>query len=175
METTPSLGYGSYNGVFVSYNTAGWHGLTNISNFTWSRSLGTQGVVQASSEFTEPDPWNIHNSYGPQPFDLRFVYNQAIVYQPPFFKGQHGIEGRVLGGWSFAPIFTARSGFPLEINIGASGNGDCEAYGESDCSAFSSFETWSSSAQLVSRRRAGQETLSITSDQLQAPTPTGWR
>ncbi len=62
-------------------------------NFTYSRSLGTQGVVQASSEFTDPNLWNIGNSYGPQPFDLKYVYNLAMLYQPPFYKGEHGIDG----------------------------------------------------------------------------------
>jgi len=79
-----SLGYANYNGAFVSFTTAGWHGLTARTNLTWSRTLGTQGVVQASSEFTEPTPYNLGNSYGPQPFDIPFVYNLAMLYQPPF-------------------------------------------------------------------------------------------
>ncbi len=170
-----SLGWSNYNGVFVSYSTASWHGITNRSNFTWARALGTQGVVQATSEFTEPDLWNLHNSYGPQPFDIRFVYNQAMVYQPPFFKGQHGIEGRVLGGWSFAPIFTAASGSPLEINIGAAGLGDCESYGEADCSAFSSFEgpVFTSSAGIATARGAGNSVNKVIVPTTNAANPQG--
>src|SRR6202050_2592202 len=121
-----SLGYANYNGAFVSYTTAGWHGMTIRNNFTYSRTLGTQGEVQATSEFTTPNLWNIGNDYGPQPFDLKYVYNLAMLYQPPFYKGEHGIAGRILGGWSFAPIFTARSGFPLEVNIGQGAGADCE-------------------------------------------------
>ena len=158
-----SLGYGNYNGVFVSFTTAGWHGLTARTNLTWSRSLGTQGVVQASSEFTEPNPWNLGNSYGPQPFDIPFVYNLAMLYQPPFYKGQHGFMGRVLGGWAFAPIFTASSGSPEGVNIGQGGNNDCEQFGEADCSAFStdSNAIFISSAAIATARGAGNSLQAI--------------
>jgi hypothetical protein len=158
-----SLGYANYNGVFVSYTTAGWHGLTARTNLTWSRTLGTQGVVQATSEFTEPNPFNLGNSYGPQPFDLPFVYNLSMLYQPPFFKGQHGFMGRVLGGWSFAPIFTARSGYPLDVNIGQDGNNDCESFGEADCSAFSTDTNaiFISSAAIATARGAGNSENNI--------------
>jgi hypothetical protein len=158
-----SLGYANYNGAFVSYTTGGWHGLTARTNFTWSRTLGTQGVVQASSEFTEPNPYNLGNSYGPQPFDLKYVYNLSMLYQPPFYKGQHGFMGRILGGWSFAPIFTARSGFPLEVNIGQGAGADCEEFGEADCSAFAadSNAVFVSSAAIATARGAGNSLQAI--------------
>ena len=154
-----SLGYANYNGVFVSYTTSGWHGITVRNNFTYSRTLGTQGEVQATSEFTTPNLWNIGNDYGPQPFDLKYVYNLAMLYQPPFYKGEHGIAGRVLGGWSFAPIFTARSGFPNEVNA----NGDCESFGEADCSAFGDNENaiFVSSAAIATARGAGNSVQNI--------------
>ncbi|HXN65983.1 MAG TPA: carboxypeptidase regulatory-like domain-containing protein [Candidatus Acidoferrales bacterium] len=162
-----SLGYGVYNGAFVSFSTAAWHGLTARSNFTWSRALGTQGVVQASSELTTADPWNIRNEYGPQGFDIPFLYNLSMVYQPPFYKNQHGAMGRLLGGWSFDPIFTAQSGAPLPVydgtGYGATGNGACEAYGEADCSAFYSSEqsVFASAAGVATARGAGNSEQNI--------------
>ncbi len=101
-----SVGYGNYNAGFVTLKMADWHGLTLQQNFTFSKALGTVNMVQASSEFTSVDPYNIGAGYGVQPFDRKFVDNVLLVYQPPFFQGQHGIVGHVLGGWSFAPIFT---------------------------------------------------------------------
>ncbi len=50
--------------------------------------------------------------YGPQPFDIKFVYSLLMLYQPPFFKDQKGFIGHVLGGWTIAPLFTAQSGLP---------------------------------------------------------------
>lgn len=128
-----SLGYGNYNAGFVTLKMSDWHGLTLQQNFTYSKALGTVNNVQASSEVTVVDPYNIGAGYGVQPFDRKFVYNVLAVYQPPFFNGQHGLKGRLLGGWSFAPIFTTASGLPLEINTT---NGDSQAFGEGDSQNF---------------------------------------
>jgi hypothetical protein len=124
-----SIGYGNYNAGFASLKMADWRGLTMQSNFTWSKALGTGGVVQASSEITPDDPFNLGTTYGYQDFDRKFVYNAFFVYQTPFFKGQHGLVGRALGGWSFASVFTAGSGLPIEI---FTATGDGQEYGAGD-------------------------------------------
>jgi hypothetical protein len=55
-----------------------------------------------------------------------------VVYQPPFYKGQSGVLGHLLGGWTFAPLFAAGSGQPLPVGtINAGGS-----YGEGDSNAF---------------------------------------
>jgi hypothetical protein len=136
MET--SLGYANYNAAFLSVTARDFHGFTATSNFTWSRSLGTGDVGQATSELSVPNPFNIAQSYGPQPFDYRFVYNLNMLYQIPFMRTQKGIEGRLLGGWSIAPLFTAQSGAPLEVNIGTGNNSDCQSFGEVFCNGSAS-------------------------------------
>jgi Carboxypeptidase regulatory-like domain len=124
-----SIGYGNYNAGFASLKMADWRGLTLQSNFTWSKALGTGADVQATSEYTPDDPFNLATTYGYQNYDRKFVYNFFFVYQPPFFKGQHGLMGRALGGWSFASVFTAGSGSPIEIYTST---GDGQEYGAGD-------------------------------------------
>jgi hypothetical protein len=125
-----SLGHGSYNAAFASFTAKDWHGLTARSNFTWGRALGTGSVVQASSSISVPNPYNFNNfgTYGVQPFDVKFTYSLLMLYQPPFFKGQKGFLGHVLGGWSIAPLFTARSGQPLRVNTSSDGEDFGEIY-----------------------------------------------
>jgi hypothetical protein len=132
-----SIGYGNYNALFATLKMADWKGLTLQSNFTWSKALGTDAVVQASSELTPDDPFNIPMNYGLQAFDRRVVYSMFMVYSPPFFKGQSGFLGRVLGGWTFASTFTAGSGQPIQI---ATSNGNGQAFGEGDAAAYFSEE-----------------------------------
>lgn len=108
-----STGYGNYHGMFVSFSTRDWHGLTLQNNFTWSKALGTGALVQATSEYTTNDPFNLRAGYGRQAFDRRVVYNAFLVASEPWFKGQSGLLGRIAGGWNFAPIFTAGSGAPV--------------------------------------------------------------
>jgi hypothetical protein len=129
IDENASIGYGNYNAGFVTLKVADWHGLTLQQNFTYSKALGTVSVVQATGGFSVVNPYDVGAGYGLQPFDRKFVYNLFTVYQPPFFKGQHGVVGRLLGGWSFAPIFTAASGLPIEVSTS---NGDAQAFGEAD-------------------------------------------
>lgn len=111
-----SLGHGNYNAAFVSFKMNDWHGVTMQHNFTFSKALGTGAFTQATSEQTVVDPFDLNRDYGLQPFDRKFVYSMFMVYQPPFYRGQQGLVGHLLGGWTFAPIFTAGSGAPLPCN-----------------------------------------------------------
>jgi hypothetical protein len=131
MET--SMGWGNYNGAIVSFTARDWHGVTARSNFTWSHSLGTGDTTQATSSTSVPNPFDLHYGYGPQSFDYRFLYNLSLLYQPTYFKGQHGLVGHLLGGWSIAPLFTANSGAPLLVRNNAS----CQsAWGEVACTGL---------------------------------------
>jgi Carboxypeptidase regulatory-like domain len=124
-----SIGYGNYNAGFATIKMADWRGLTMQSNFTYSKALGTGADVQATSEYTPDDPFNLRTTYGYQSYDRKFVYNLFFVYAPPFYTGQSGWKGRLLGGWSFAPVFTAGSGQPFEIYTST---GDGQEYGAGD-------------------------------------------
>jgi hypothetical protein len=96
------------------------------SNFTWSRVLGTGAEVQANSGATPPDPFNLRLGYGLQPFDRPLIFNAFFVYQPALYKGQSGLLGRLLGGWTFSSVFAAGSGLPITlITI----NGGGQAFG----------------------------------------------
>jgi hypothetical protein len=124
-----STGYGNYNAGFASLKMADWRGLTMQSNFTWSKALGTGTDVQATGGYTPDDPFNLGTTYGYQTFNRKFVYNFFFVYQPPFYKGQSGLLGRALGGWTFSTVFTAGSGEPVEIYTST---GDGQEYGAGD-------------------------------------------
>lgn len=137
-----SSGYGNYNGGFISFGTHDWHGMTMQNNFTYSKALGTGAVVQASSEYTQNDAYNLGAMYGLQNFDRKIVYNTYVVAQEPWFKGQNGILGRVAGGWNFAPIFTAGSGSPVYTvdwtDAQAWGSGDGDNYYDNEQIVFTS-------------------------------------
>jgi hypothetical protein len=122
-----SLGFGNYNAGYVSFTANDWHGLVARSNFTWGRALGTGFLAQSNTQRTVLDAWDFHANYGPQPFDIKFIYNLAMTYQPQFYRNQRGILGRLLGGWAISPIFTAQSGVPVRVNTSSGNSG---AFGE---------------------------------------------
>ena len=140
LELSTSNGYGNYNAAFFTFTAKDWHGITSRSNFTWGRAMGTGTVNQSGSSMTVIDPWNIHAAYGPQPFDVKFVYNLTILYQSPYFKSQKGVLGRVLGGWIIAPLFTAQSGVPLEVSVGSGSTANGQSFGEVYGNSNSAYE-----------------------------------
>lgn len=132
-----SNGYGNYNAGYFQLTFQDWHGLTLRTNLTASRALGTGAIIQASSAATVVDPYHLHNAYGFQPFDQTWVYNLDFTYNMPFYKSQHGAIGKLLGGWSISPVFSAGTGLPDEVNTG---NGDCASFGEGSCNDEAAFE-----------------------------------
>jgi hypothetical protein len=126
-----SNGYGNYHALYGSVTFRDFHGFTARSNLTWGRALGTGSEVQARSTRSVLDPFNVAANYGPQAFDVKLVYNVALSYNPKFFKSQQGILGHLLGGWSFAPLFTAQSGYPLRVLQQEGSCNTCQGFGAS--------------------------------------------
>lgn len=130
MGLTTADGYGNYNALFVTWRARDYHGMTAISNFTYGRALGTAATTQASSSLTYTDPFNPSSNYGPNSYDIKFIYNLALFYQPPYFRSQRGLVGHVLGGWTISPLFTAQSGSITAVAYSEGSCTGCQAFGE---------------------------------------------
>jgi hypothetical protein len=144
INTTTSLGYSNYNAMFITFRANDWHGMSAISNFTWGKALGTQQLAQYNSSETWTDPWVAKNNYGPQLFDVKYLFNAGISYRPSWFRGTHGWKSRLLDGWSVSPFLTMQSGFPIRVTYSEGGTcgGDCQAFGQvgNPSSSSSAFE-----------------------------------
>jgi hypothetical protein len=138
-----SLGYGNYNALFITHRIRDFHGISGTSNFTWGRALGTGNTSQATSSNTALDNYYLQNNYGLQSYDIKFIYNFAMFYSPKVFVGQKGVVGKILGGWTFSPLFTAQSGNPFSPAYSEGGCTDCQAFGEvsTTSSATTAFTT----------------------------------
>jgi len=136
VQIDASQGWANYSGGFASLKMADWRGMTAQSNFTWAKALGTGSIYQAVSQAAPTDSFNLGESYGRQTFDRKFTYNAFLIYQPPFFKGQAGPMGRLLGGWTFAGVFTAGSGTPVQTQTTF---GAAQEFGSADDVNFATF------------------------------------
>ena len=90
------------------------------------------------------DVYNLQNNYGPQSFDIKFIYNFGLVLHARSGSvGQKGVVGHVLGGWTFSPLFTAQSGSPISVTIARAVRNGSQAFGEvsTTSSATSAFTT----------------------------------
>ena len=140
LALTTSMGFGNYNAMYVTWKATDYHGATVISNFTWGRALGTAPLAQANSGNTALNAWDLQANYGPNGFDIKFLYNVAIYYAPPVFKGQHGVLGHVLGGWTLSPLFTAQSGAAVcsTYSQGSLTGAASQSFGESSSGSMTS-------------------------------------
>ena len=164
-----SVGYGNYNALLITLKSQDWHGLTMQSNFTWSKALGTGSQVQATSAATPPDPFNLRTGYGYQAFDRRFIYNLFFVYQPHWYKSQSGLVGHLLGGWTFAPVFTTGSGLPMTLGTI---NGGGQVFGEGVSVNFFGYGN-SENAIPLSPANLGQGSRNFVGDYLDTSNPAG--
>jgi hypothetical protein len=121
LNTRNDQGDSYYNGLNVSLRTSNFYntGLNMTANYTWSHAIDT-----LSSSFSESfanfnlgllDPFNPGLDRGDADFDIRHRFSFSAVYEVPFAKNMNGFARQLLGGWSIAPIFTARTGFPFTM------------------------------------------------------------
>jgi hypothetical protein len=120
-------GYSHYNGLNIRFQTNNWGntGLSLVSNYTWSHSLDNLSSTFSESSGGSNGIGNLGYlnaafpslDYGSSDFDVRNRYVLSLIWDEPFFKGSsRGWVNQVAGGWSIAPIFTARSGIPFTIS-----------------------------------------------------------
>jgi hypothetical protein len=64
-----------------------------------------------------------------QSYDYKFIYNLSMYYAELFFKGQKGVLGHILGGWTISPLFTALSGAPASASYSDYESCACDAFG----------------------------------------------
>ncbi|MDP9050364.1 MAG: hypothetical protein M3O31_06510, partial [Acidobacteriota bacterium] len=107
-------GYSNYHGGYVSFKASDFHGLTFQENLTISKALGLNAYNQSTSSIAAVDSFNLREQYGRQSFDQKVIFNTFIVYRLPYYGAQNGIIGRLAGGWSLSPVFTAGTGQPLQ-------------------------------------------------------------
>jgi hypothetical protein len=114
----PYLGYGditdrstvytsNYNSLQMSLNRRFSKGLTLGVAYTWSKLLTTNPYDRGLSAY---DTYDLKESYGPSVLNTPQMFVMSYVYDFPWFKGQRGLSGYVLGGWELSGIITAQTG-----------------------------------------------------------------
>jgi hypothetical protein len=110
-------GWSDYNSLQVKIEKRYTNGLTFIASYAYSKtiSLGDTAGVQDQQD------WMADKSVSSLDMTQHFV--GSAVYELPFGRGRqfgsnwNRFTNGVLGGWSFAPIFTVDTGMPLNITV----------------------------------------------------------
>ncbi|MFZ0731411.1 MAG: TonB-dependent receptor [Candidatus Sulfotelmatobacter sp.] len=123
-----STGKSNYNSLQASFRITGWHGVTSILNYVYSRSLDNS----SDGEDFEPNAAQPNDStrpyleYAPSNFNIpnRFTWN--LGYEVPRMGGNYQ---KLKNGWGVNSIATLQDGQPFQFNynfesdFSGSGNG----------------------------------------------------
>ncbi len=92
--------------------------LTVRSGYTWSKTLdntseifGT-GTAGNTTAFAQNPTQTGSAEYSISGLNVPNAWTISFVEQVPFFKEQHGILGKVLGGWAVSADYILASGQP---------------------------------------------------------------
>lgn len=116
-----AAGYSNYNAMNLRYDIqdVGHTGVTLRMNYTWSHTLDDLSDTFSSSynqfNLGYTDPFVPSVDYGNAEFDNRHRVALAAIWDVPFARHLHGASGKILDGWEFAPILTARTGAPYTV------------------------------------------------------------
>lgn len=110
-----STGASNYNALQASYRITGWHGITSILNYVWSKSLDNS----SDGEDFEPNDAQPNDStrpsleYGPSSFNLPQRLTWNFSYDLPKMGGS---MQALKNGWGLNSVLTMQSGQPFHFN-----------------------------------------------------------
>jgi hypothetical protein len=112
-------GFANYQALFVTVQKRAGHGLVLSGNYSYSHTLSIYDINQEYTGYSVNYPWDLHWNYMPAIFDRTQVLNILANYQLPFGKGKYfatknPVLDRIIGGWSFSPVFSWGTGLPIE-------------------------------------------------------------
>jgi len=122
-----STGKSNYNSLQASLRVNGWHGLTSVVNYVWSRSLdnSSDGEDFVPNAAQPQDSNNPNAEYGRSNFNIPQRFTWLIGYVLPTMTGG---RQRLKNGWGLDSTVTLQSGQPFTLNYNAeddySGGGD---------------------------------------------------
>ena len=128
-----TVGNSTFNALSVSLKRSFSSGLLAAVNYTWSHEIDDDSNGSGDGDSITPQNVSCFPLSAPQcgertsgAFDARHAFNANVVYELPFGPGksylnQPGVLRGVFGSWSLSSIFTARTGFPVNLTTSATG------------------------------------------------------
>lgn len=112
INSIQSIFSGNYNSLQVALKRQFAHGSQIGANYTYSKALTNANADRTGAPQISSLP---AAEYGRSAADRRNMFNMNAVYTLPFFYNQHGVLGRLLGGWEVSALAFVNSGLPLNV------------------------------------------------------------
>jgi hypothetical protein len=116
-------GYSTYNSLQVTATRRSDIGLSFLTSYTWSKSLGVSDTAGPGNYYDYgQDFYNRRADYSVTqfhyPHDLKLTWIYDLPFGPQGRWLTDGVLSKVLGGWTFSAIQRYRSGAPLSLGVG---------------------------------------------------------
>lgn len=121
-----SWGASRFNAMEATLQQHLSHGLSLQLAYTWSKSLDQGSGVfngETLSSSVIQNYYNLGSEMSPSTLDQTNRVVGSIIYQLPFFTDQHGLTGRVFGGWTLSVMPSFISGGPLGFSTATNTTG----------------------------------------------------
>jgi hypothetical protein len=106
----------AYNALAVQLNRRYSHGLSILSNFTWSHAFDFNPYIGTGvPTFNVFDPTDLRKEYGNSSLDVRHRFVFAGIYQPPVHVD--GWKKYLADGWRIAPVIQIQNGLPYTPHV----------------------------------------------------------
>lgn len=121
INTRGSNGFNHYNAMNARVSSSNLHnlGLTLNLNYTYSHSIDNISTTFSETAQTYNlgyvNPFQPNLDTGNSDYDVRHRVVISALWDVPLARHSTGFVKQVAGGWAFAPIYTARTGYPLTI------------------------------------------------------------
>lgn len=128
----------NYNGLQVVAEKRMSHGVEFHANYVWSHSLDERSTWHSGATTSNgaAEGYSMDQAlpgldYGNSIFDTTHKLTLSYVWQMPWYQGQKGFTGHVLGGWQVNGIWSLHSGFPWTPYCSSSSSGkNCDFNGD---------------------------------------------
>ena len=116
-----NTGFSIYHGLQSQLRFQNWHGFTAQASYTFSKTIDnatevfSTGTGGNTNSFAQ-NPFNISDGErGTSGLSYPHVFGLLWVYDLPFYTGQQGLTGRLLGGWQINGTYRYTSGEPWTV------------------------------------------------------------
>jgi hypothetical protein len=128
-----TVGNSDYEALSVSLKRSFARGLLVSANYTWAHEIDDDTNGSGDGDSITPQNVSCFPTGAPQcgerasgAFDARDAFNANVVYELPFGPGKAyltdpGVLRTLFGSWSLSSVFTARTGFPVNLTTSATG------------------------------------------------------
>jgi hypothetical protein len=146
IQQEQSNGSSRYNSFQLGWNRPFANGFLVGVAYTLSKSMDD------SSNYRDilPDSYDTTGLWGPSEYDNRNALVINFLYALPFFKNQHELADKLMGGWQLSGNFQFQSGVPCGIGTGndTAGVGEVGSFG---CGSEGQFWTMNGIPKLLKK------------------------